>query len=186
MKAVPLVWYKYMTVQEFITRFDTDHENSTSQEQKIRWLKRIELTVMSDIMHQHDNFDKPGIKDEVILSERNDWLSRLTEDNGLDISNVPEMYVDGNTLTLTGYDMLRGSREADNFDVDTFLQIPEPYDNVYEYYLMMQIASSNGNTVDYNRAAALYNEAFRSFHKYWNRTHRRNAVRTHLLRHEVL
>lgn len=176
-----------MFVEEFLSQFDADHENNISQDQKIRWLRRIELRVMSEIMHQHDDFDKPGIENEVILYSRKDLPARVTEDDlGLDISDIPEMYVDGDTFTMTGYEPVMGNREADAFDAKTFLQIPEPYDSVYEYYLLMRIANVNGNTVEYNRMANLFNEAFRSFHKYWNRTHYQSYKRSHLLRHEVL
>ena len=176
-----------MFVEEFLTRFNADHENSISEEQKIRWLRHIELLVMSEIMHQHDEFDKRGIENEVIHYSRKDLPARITEDgHGLDISDIPEMYINGNELVMTGYEPTMGDREADNFDNKTFLQIPEPYDTVYEFYLLQRIALANGNTQEYNRYSALYNEAFRSFHKYWNRTHPRDHYRTHLLRHEVL
>ncbi len=176
-----------MFVQEFLSQFDADHENNITQEQKIRWLRQIELRVMSEITHQHDDFDKPGMVNDVILYSRKDLPARITEDgHGLDLKDIPEMYVEGNELVLTGYEPVMGKREADTFEATTFLQIPEPYTSVYEYYLLMKIANVNGNSVEYNRMANLFNEAYRSFHKYWNRTHMRDHYRSHLLRHEVL
>ena len=175
-----------MTVEEFITRFDADHENQMTQAQKIRWLKRIELLVMSEIMHQHWDYDKSGMHKGTIMYPGDDLESRLTDDKGMDISDLPDMYVDGDTLVLTAYDPGRGSSEAEEMDAKTMLQIPEPYDNVYEYYLVTRIAELTGNVQEYNRASARFNEAYRAFHKYWNRTHVRNMERPHLMRHEVL
>lgn len=175
-----------MTVQEFLTAYDEDHQNTITVGQKIRWLKQLELTIMSDIMHQHEDYDRAGIVNDIILHSGSVVDNERIINGTMDISDDPEMYVDGDTLTLTSYDPIIGRREADDFDTNTFLQVPFPYDNVYEYYLDQRIAHVTGNTKDYNHSTQLFNEAYLSFRKYYNRTHRSNHVRNHLLRHEVL
>lgn len=176
-----------MTAQEFINIYNTDHENSATDEQKLRWLKRLEMTVMSDVIFHHNDYDRSGMLKGTVFYSEND-LDVHIDGTTLDISKMPEMYIDGetDTLILTGYEPTKGSREADNFGPDTMLQIPEPYDDVYEYYLDQRIAHVTGNTKDYNTASALFNEAYAAFKKYYHRTHRSNHQRSRLLRHEVL
>ena len=170
-----------MTVQEFITRYDTDHENAASNEQKIRWLQRIEMTIMSDVMYRYNERDKPGMLEDVILYGGD--VTPFIDGDDMDISKSRDLYIDGSDLVVTSYDPMHGRREADNMNENTMLMIPVPYDNVYEYYLSMQIADSTGNTKEYNRAAELFNQAYYAFRKYYARTHKINRNRNHLIRH---
>lgn len=177
----------YKTVQQFLNDYDTDHENSITSAQKMRWLKHIELTIMSEIMHQHMDYDKRGIENTTILYSGDNIGRYIDEENNiLDISTLPEMYIDDNgTLVMTGYDPLKGEREADDFGPNTQLQIQEPFDIVYEYYLDLRIAHITGNIQAYNASSRLFNTALQDFHKYWNRSHRGNKVRSYLIRHEA-
>lgn len=175
-----------MKARQFLAQFDQDHRNDQPTEQKLRWLQRIELTVMSDVMHQYDERNKKGIENEVILHPDN-ISPYIDEGNSvLDISELPHMYIEGGTLVLTDYDPEKGESEAQSFNLDTFLQIPAPYDTVYEYYLCQKIAEVTGNIKDYNNYSQMYNTAYLQFMKYYNRTHRKNHVAKRVLRHEVL
>ena len=173
-----------MTVQEFITNYDADHENTATNEQKLRWLKHIELTVMSDVMHQYNDNDKPGIFREKIMYPG--YVPYLINGENMDISDEPVMYADGDGLVLTSYDPQHGYNEAQDMDMDYVLQIKEPYDNIYEYYLDMRIAHVTGDTTAYNNAAEMFNSAYQAFRRYFSRTNYPNHTRKHLFRHEAL
>lgn len=173
-----------MTVQEFITQYDMDHENTATNAQKIRWLQRIELSVMSDVMHRYNDKDKSGIFGDKLMYG-GDFDDVMTG-NTMDISEDPEMYIEGDTLVLTEYEGSDEIREAQEMDADTFLQIPIPYDNVYEYYLDMMIAHATGDIKTYNNSAELFNRAYMAFRKYYARNNFINRHHNHLIRHEAL
>lgn len=80
--------------------------------------------------------------------------------------------------------------EANNylqdFDVDSELLVPEPYDDIYLHYLDQRIASANNDTRRYNVAIAAYNNALLSYQQFYRRTNDPGRPNKHLLRHEVL
>lgn len=173
------------TVKQFLSEYNADRQSQVEDKTKVRWLRQVEMKIMSEVMHSHDNMDKPGItRGEVILREDN--VAPMINGTTMDISEDPYMYVDGDTLVLTAYDPAEGEREADVMDMDTLLQVPEPYDDVYAYWLDARTAFMQGQFKQYDRFAVMYNQAYLEFQKYWNRTHRTNHVRAHFLRHEVL
>lgn len=176
-----------LTAQQLINRYDEDRENSIPTERKLKWLKRIELTVMSDVIYQYEHNNRRGIEQNKILFEDNDLDAYYDEENKvLDISEFPGMYVEDGVLTMTSYDPTEGESEAEHFGPETYLQIPEPYDAVYEHYLDMMIARSTGDTKGYNRAAELFNTSYLAFKKWYSRNHRSNRARMRLFPHEVL
>lgn len=54
---------------------------------------------------------------------------------------------------------------------DTNLLIPAPWDEIYRWYLEMQIDLANMELEKYNNSAALYNNAWGEFARAWHRTH---------------
>lgn len=66
-------------------------------------------------------------------------------------------------------------REFDRYTpdtpVDTELLIPEPYDEIYRWFLEMHICDVNGEVQKYNNASAKYNTALLAYMDYVNRTH---------------
>lgn len=180
-----------ITAQEIINRFDDDHPNTIPTERKLRWLRRFELQVMADVMHQLDQKNLSGLtvtnRGITMYTERDDLLAHYDpETQSLDISDFPDLYIDGDNLIMTSYEPTEGFREADDFSAETYLQIEEPYDDVYEYYLDQMIAQTTGDIKRYNRASELFNTAYLRFQKYYHRNHRSNWSRPRLLRHEVL
>lgn len=56
---------------------------------------------------------------------------------------------------------------------DTELLVPYPYDeDVYNYFLQSMIDKENGEMAKYNQSATLYNNAYKAFCNWYNRTHR--------------
>lgn len=51
------------------------------------------------------------------------------------------------------------------------MMVREPYEEMYEYYLMAQIDLTNGDTDHYNNDTLLYNDALKMFSRWWHRSH---------------
>lgn len=63
-------------------------------------------------------------------------------------------------------------------DMDTELLVPDPYDeNIYNFYLQAMIDKENAEFGRYNQSITLYNNAYKSFQDYYNRTHMPIPVR---------
>lgn len=92
-------------------------------------------------------------------SDKIKWLSRLdlrVKKEIIDTHNVE-------TTEFTGY--------TDETPLDTELLVPAPYDEVYLRYMEMQIDYTNGEYGKYNNSAAMFNNAFNAYWRYYNRTH---------------
>lgn len=65
--------------------------------------------------------------------------------------------------------------EFSGYDADTAggteLLAPPPYDEIYRWYLEMQIDLANMELEKYNNSAALYNNAWGEFARMWHREH---------------
>jgi len=88
------------------------------------------------------------------------WLSKL---DGMIFREVITTHY-GNTMeSFDGYD------EA---YPDVVLLVPYPYDeDVYNYFLQSQIDKENGEMTKYNQSITMYNNAFKIFQDWYNRTH---------------
>lgn len=99
---------------------------------------------------------KPNIYSQ---SEKVRWLSQL---DGFVKNDIIDTHEGSDAITFNGYD--------DETSIDTVLLIPSPYEDVYIHYLEMKIDYSNGETIKYNNSAMMYNNAYSSFEKWYNRT----------------
>ena len=54
-------------------------------------------------------------------------------------------------------------------DGDKELLVPYPYDDIYNYFMQAMIDYSNGEYANYNNALTMYNEAFSSYAKLYQR-----------------
>ena len=88
------------------------------------------------------------------------WLSKL---DGMIYTEVISTH-EGNELEhFDGYDTAMP---------DQMLLVPYPYDeDVYNYFLQMQIDRENGEMVKYNQSATMYNNAYKTFCDWYNRSH---------------
>ena len=111
---------------------------------------------------------------EVINSHEHD----LADNSKLKLS------VTGSTLHITRAGSLQ--EHIDQWDMDTELLAPEPYDDLYIHYLDQRLALSNNDTKRFNVAATMYNNALLTYQQYCNRTYKTKKVKSKLLNHEVL
>lgn len=59
---------------------------------------------------------------------------------------------------------------SDDTDVSTKLLIPDPYSDLYIYYMGAMVDYWNGEFTKYNNAMVQFNEAFESYGKEYSRT----------------
>lgn len=94
------------------------------------------------------------------------WLSNLDKLISVEIHGGREAVGD---LVFAGY--------SEDVDLSTELLVPEPYDEIYRWWLEMKIQDVNGEMVRYNNAANKYNMALMTYMDYVNRTYpRKKAV----------
>lgn len=70
------------------------------------------------------------------------------------------------------------------FDLSSDMLVPEPYDDLYIYFIDQRVALNQNDTRRYNAAATLFNTAFLTYQQKYNREHLPLKERSHLLRHE--
>lgn len=94
------------------------------------------------------------------------WLSCL---DGTIYEEIISTHEGGEKVVFSGYD----SKTL----LNTQLLVPAPYDEIYIRYLEMQINYANGEFGKYNNSAKMYEEAYASFQRYYNRTHMPKGVK---------
>lgn len=89
------------------------------------------------------------------------WLSKL---DGMIFREVIQTHAGCRIRHFDGYEDAVPDQE---------LLVPYPYDeDVYNYFLQAQIDRENGEIGKYNQSIALYNNSYRTFCDWYNRTHR--------------
>ena len=86
------------------------------------------------------------------------WLSTL---DGIIKKEIIDTHEGADAVSFKGY----GATTA----LDTVLLVPAPYDDVYVRWLEAQIDYANGEYGKYNNSMALYNTAYVTYERYYNR-----------------
>lgn len=92
-------------------------------------------------------------------SDKVRWLSAL---DGIVHDEILAAH-EGEAGAFDGYD--------DSTDLSTVLLVEPPYDEVYIRWLEAQIDYTNGEYGRYNNSMAMYNAAYSTFARFYNRTH---------------
>lgn len=88
------------------------------------------------------------------------WLSKL---DGMIFREVIQTHAGSPIIHFRGYDLACP---------DAVLLVPYPYDeDVYNYFLQAQIDKENGEMAKYNQSISLYNNSYKTFCDWYNRTH---------------
>jgi hypothetical protein len=88
------------------------------------------------------------------------WLSIL---DGIIKEQIIDTHEDGDDKGFNGYE--------EDVELTTELLVPPPFDEIYIYWLMMQIDHTNGEYKKYNNSMQVYNTAYTAFANHYNRTH---------------
>ena len=113
------------------------------------------MTLM-EALHRIDTL-KPNTHSQ---SEKIKWLSTL---DGIIKKEIIDTHQGGESVAFNGYE--------EDTDLTTILLVPAPYDEIYLFWLESKIDYWNGEIGKYNNSIQMYNEAFATFQKHYNRAH---------------
>lgn len=113
------------------------------------------MTIIEAIT-QTDNL-KPNTYNQNIKVQ---WLSRL---DGM----VKRLIID----THEGWEKVSFDGYTEDTPTDTVLLVPEPFEEIYQRYLEMQIDYHSREIDSYNNSAARFDDAWSAFRNHYNRIH---------------
>ena len=111
------------------------------------------MTIL-DVIHRIDVL-KPNAYSQ---SEKIRWLSEL---DGMIKKEIIDTHEGGEQIAFNGY--------GEDTDLTTPLLIEHPYDRIYLPWLQAQIDYFNGENGKYQNSMAMFNEAYASYERYYNR-----------------
>lgn len=100
---------------------------------------------------------KPNAYSEL---EKIQWLSKL---DGIIKTEIIDTHEGNEDITFNGYD--------ENTSLETELLVKAPYDSIYVSWLESRIDYANGEYAKYNNSTTVFNTAYASYEKYYNRNH---------------
>lgn len=100
---------------------------------------------------------KPNTYSEL---EKIQWLSKLDSTIKTEIIDTHDGADD---ITFNGYD--------ENTSLETELLVKAPYDDIYVSWLESRIDYANGEYAKYNNSTTVFNTAYTSFERYYNKSH---------------
>lgn len=141
-----------MTIEEAVQMVDRLKPNQYDHEQKVKWLSKLDGMIWQEVIMTHER---------VPHSHHHHHHHMPWEPKPEPIA--PPEDAEECLKKFEGY--------AEAFP-DTELLVPFPYDeDVYNYFLQMQIDKENGEMQKYNQSSALFNNAYKLFCDWYNRTH---------------
>ena len=99
---------------------------------------------------------KPNAYSEI---EKINWLSKL---DGIIKKEIIDTHEGADDITFNGYD--------ENTSLETELLVKAPYDDIYVSWLESRINFANGEYAKYNNSISLFNTAYASYEKFYNRS----------------
>lgn len=96
--------------------------------------------------------------------EKVEWLSRL---DGLVKAQIIDTHEGGDEIAFRPY--------SERTDMESELLIPSPFDDVYIRWLEAQIDYYNGEMARYNNSVAMFNTAYETYQRHYNRNHKPNG-----------
>ena len=87
------------------------------------------------------------------------WLSTL---DGIIKKEIIDTHEGGSKIEFNGYD---------TSSLEIKLLVPAPYDDIYIKWLEAQINYNIGEIGKYNNSMTMYNSAYSTYERYYNRTH---------------
>jgi hypothetical protein len=111
---------------------------------------------ISEALHRADEV-KPNTYADL---DKIRWLSTL---DGFIKTKIIDTHEGGESVTFKEYDV--------NTSLDTELLVPAPYDHIYIHWLEAMIDYANDEYDRYANTMEMYNSAWNTFEKYYNRTH---------------
>ena len=111
------------------------------------------MTLMESL-HRIDTI-KPNTYSQ---AEKIKWLSTL---DGMIKTEIIDTHKGSENVVFNGY--------TEDTDLTTVLLVPAPYDEIYLFWLESKIDYWNGEIGKYNNSIVMFNEAYSTFAKYYNK-----------------
>ena len=92
-------------------------------------------------------------------TEKVSWISAL---DGIIMREIIETH-EGDSAEFKGY--------TEDTPLTTVLLVPEPYSELYLYYLESKIDYWNGETKRFNNSSEMFNKAYSDYARWYNRSH---------------
>lgn len=179
-----------MTIQEAIDRLDFMKPNQYSDQAKIKWLSELDQLVWNELVMTHELETEEMVGSKLTLLPSLHPPKKMTKEEiehrpGAIGSKVtvrdavpdddaeeeeekplpkPQRPVFKLPTSYSGYNV--------NSNRDTVLLVPDPYSEMYFYYLAAQVDLNNGETGKYNNSKTLFNNSYLTYSDYYTRTHR--------------
>ena len=121
----------------------------------VEW-RRNDMTIMESL-NRIDTI-KPNSYSQ---AEKIKWLSTL---DGIIKTEIIDTHEEAERFPFDGY--------AEETPLNTPLLVPAPYDEIYLFWLESKIDYWNGEIDRYNNSNEMYNAAYTSFARYYNRNNK--------------
>lgn len=147
-----------MKAAGIIEQYNAERPNTVDDAVKLLWLRKCERMIANEIImwHEHDKADEAEL----------------------------ELRVEGSTLYIVPAGTIED--HINSFDMNSEMLVPEPYDDLYIYYIDQRIALNNNETRRYNAAVQSYNNALLTYQQHFNRLNAPVKAKKRFLRHENL
>jgi hypothetical protein len=113
------------------------------------------MTLMA-ALHRIDSIKPNSYSQDVKIA----WLSTL---DGIIKTEIIDTHEGADKVVFNEY--------KEDTDLNTKLLVPAPYDEIYLFWLESKIDYWNGEIGKYNNSIVMYNEAYSTFAKHYNRMH---------------
>lgn len=153
-----------MFIKEVIDRADEIAPNGFSKEQKYKWLSTLDHLIYRTIIatHHYNLQEVDAVSDLPLESRGGEYgIAYRVRENG------KTYYWTGYSYTEEPY--FNGYNEAT--DAERHLIAPEPFAEMYKYWLLAQMDLANREINGYNTNAMLYTEWKDKYAAWYNREH---------------
>lgn len=187
-----------MRVSDIINDYNDLRENSVPDATKLKWIRVVEKRVTTEILRKYDGYRDSDTKHDDMWVDAEGTLHLppymyVDDDMNLVMDSFEDIPLPVTLSNLASYvykaddgTIKVGNMSDDEFVMDSELSIPDPYTDIYMFYIDMKIAYYNNDARLYNIASQEYNNAYLAYQQLFNRTHTPDKPRGHLIRHEVL
>ena len=167
-----------MTVEEVLAQVDELKPNQYSDMIKVDWLSRLDRKIWEEVITQYE-IEEPIT--EVEKTEETDDTDNannmingamLLDDNVPDIPNIPDHDDEEIEEENKTFDVFNGYTVE---DMNTELLVCDSYADLYVDYVFAMIDYVNQELDRYSNSMMMFNEKYKDFKNYYNRTHKHKS-----------
>jgi hypothetical protein len=165
-----------MTIAEAIEKADALTPNGYTQNAKVEWLSRLDLTVYNEILKTHENMplafakawgvenwnDSTSYGLGAMVVYKGLLLESLKASNTVEPKDINWADPEWKPVEIDfeGY--------GDDVEINMTLLIPEPYCHIYLKWIETQINYQNGDYGRYNNSLQAFRDAYSDYRNWYN------------------